>query len=274
LKSPLKWIGGKHRHARRYIELFPKHDIFVSLFCGGCHVEIAKLPSRIEIVNDINDRLVNFLLILRDRPDELYRLCEGLPYAESLYNKYKWGKEPEDSLERAVRFFYIVRAGFSGGGHKYRTGFSISSTVDKANTYRSAVELIPKMAERIKQWNILCRDFQNVIKRYDSENTFFFCDPPYVGHEDLYSGGFSRKDHYRLRECLGDIKGKAMVCYYKNPLIEEIYQDWYTEEYIMKSKIQQRNFRESCPARKELILMNYEPCTQISFQEVRDCGRL
>lgn len=88
--------------------------------------ELAKPVSHFEIVNDKNDELINFLLVLRDHEDELYRRCEGLPYSESLFVKYKTEPVHQDPIERAVRFSYIVRAGFSGGGHKYKTGFSVS----------------------------------------------------------------------------------------------------------------------------------------------------
>lgn len=259
MRSPIKWIGGKFRNAARYVELMPKHKVFVSPFCGGCHVEIMKPPSEIEIVNDINDELVNFLLVLRDRAKELYEMCEALPYSESLFNSLKWDPRAENPLERAVRFFYIVRAGFSGGGHKYRTGFSVSARVNKARSYRTAVGLIPLMAQRIKEWNILCRDFQEVIEKYDSPDTFFFCDPPYVGYEDLYTGGFSERDHYRLRESLEKIEGKAMVCYYDHPLVRNLYRGWYIESYITRSQIQARDAGDICPERTELILMNYRP---------------
>lgn len=180
---------------------------------------IVKKIARYEIVNDKNDKLVNFLSILCDRPDDLYKACETLPYSESFYEKYKW-EAIQDPFEQAVRFFYIVRAGFSGGGHKYKTGFSISVTqvASKVNSYYSSVELIKDMAARIKNWNILCRDFEDVTARYDSRDTFFFIDSPYVGFEDLYEGGFTRQDHYRLIKTLENLKGKAMVCYYDNPL--------------------------------------------------------
>lgn len=100
------------------------------------------------------------MFVLRDNPEELYKKCAGLPYSESLYEKYKWEDNIQVPLDKAVRFFYIVRCGFSGGGHKYKTGFSVSVTqgVNKVQAYYSAVENLKNMAERAKQWHILNRD--------------------------------------------------------------------------------------------------------------------
>lgn len=41
-KSSLKWIGGKARHKQEYLSRIPKHKVFVSPFCGACHIELAK----------------------------------------------------------------------------------------------------------------------------------------------------------------------------------------------------------------------------------------
>lgn len=260
--SNIKWIGGKHGKEERYFELMPKHRIYADTNFGSGAVTFYKSvkdPAKITIVNDKNEELINYMLVLRDRPDELYKACDALPYSESLYEKYKWEPVSEDSLERAVRFFYKMRLTFSGGGHKYRNGIGLSKTQDKAKTYQTAVDLIPKMAQLIKTWNILCRDFENIIDFYDTKETLFFLDPPYVGFENIYAGGFQSEDHIRLRKALERIKGKAMLCYYPDPLIDELYSDWYRVEYKTASQIEVRDKGEKCPVRTELILMNYKP---------------
>lgn len=115
------------------------------------------------------------------------------------------------------------------------------------------------MEQLIKEWHLLCRDFEEVIDFYDTKDTLFFLDPPYVGYEDIYAGGFTREDHIRLRNRLDKIKGKAMICYYPDPLIDELYSDWYRAEYRTASQIETRGEGEKCPVRTELILMNYKP---------------
>lgn len=261
-KSVLKWIGGKGGpKTQEYLGRVPDHKIFISEFCGGCHFELAKEATTFELVNDKNDELVNFLLVLKDNPNELYRMCEALPYSETLYEKYKWDPLPKDPLERAVRFYYIVRAGFSGGGHKYKTGFSVSVKQggSKARAYRESVELIPYMADRIKDWHILSRDFEEVAKKYDDKKAFHFMDPPYYGCEDLYKGGFKVEDHERLRSTAEDLKGKVMICYYDHPEIRKLYKGWYIDEYDTRSKIRRREVGEKLEVARELIIMNYNP---------------
>lgn len=117
--SNIKWIGGKHGKEERYLELMPEHKIFADCFAGSCALDFYKQatsPANITVVNDKNDKLINYLQVLQENKDELYRRCAALPYSEKLYNKFKWEPEPEDQIKRAVRFFYIMRLTFSGGG--------------------------------------------------------------------------------------------------------------------------------------------------------------
>lgn len=270
--TALKWIGGKHGKEDIYISQMLPHRIYVDCTFGSGAVTFAKedvMPAGYKtVVNDKNDHLINFMLQLRDNSKELIRLCQGLPWSESLFEKYKKEPFPDDPLERAVRFFYVMRLSFSGGGHRYKNGLGRSKLYqNKATTYMHAAQLLNGMAERIKRWEIFCRDMVDLIEFFDHPDTFFFIDPPYVGFEEIYAGGFSPQDHERLRKALDGIKGKAMVCYYDHRLIRELYSDWYITSYKTVSQIQCREEGGTCPVRTELILTNYRPPEhgQVSF---------
>lgn len=267
-RSCLRWIGGKGKTSNKYVELMPEHRLYVEPFCGACHVALAKEEAFATVVNDINDLLIDFLYVLQSRPEELLSELDKLPYSESLYNKYKFTPWPDDEVERAVRFYYIVRAGFAGGGNKYRTGFSTTAVYNKARTFRNSLETIIPMAQRIKNWAILCRDFEDVIQKFDGEDSFFFCDPPYFNKEDLYKGGFEASDHERLKNALDKIKGKAMVCYYDEPFIRELYKDYVIMSYNSFSTFQTCPPGEQRPKTTELIILNYEPAV-VSGQQMR-----
>lgn len=267
--SNIKWIGGKHGKEERYLELMPKHKIFVDCFFGSGAIPFYKEtinPSNLTVINDNNDKLMNYMLAIKNNPDRLYKQCSALPFSEKLYEKWKWEIWPEDEMEAAVRFYYLMRVCFGGGGHKYRNGIGLSKTVNKAKQLKGATELIPIMSDLIRNWTILNRDFEYVIDFYDTKDTLFFLDPPYHGREDMYAGGFQEEDHIRLKNRLDNIKGKAMVCYYPSPLINELYKDWHMTEYSTASQIKVRKEGEKQPIRTELILTNYMPDKQISFK--------
>ncbi len=48
--------------------------------------------------------------------------------------------------------------------------------------------------------------FEELMKKYDKEDSFFYLDPPYYEYEDYYAGGFKKSQHILLRDTLKHIK--------------------------------------------------------------------
>ena len=71
--GPLSYIGGKNRLARQVIEIFPKHTTYVEAFAGGAQVFFHKEPSKVEVLNDLDDEIVNFFRVCQAHHDELIR---------------------------------------------------------------------------------------------------------------------------------------------------------------------------------------------------------
>lgn len=115
-----------------------------------------------------------------------------------------------------------------------------------------------EISERLKNVLIENRDFENLIKVYDSGASFFYLDPPYYGTENYYknqSQGFVKEDHERLRKCLGNLKGKFLLSYNNDDYIKELYKDYIIEEIDRKTTLSSMsnsiNFGE-------LLIRNYE----------------
>ena len=69
-------------------------------------------------------------------------------------------------------------------------------------------------------------DYKDIIKKYDSESTFFYVDPPYFGKEEYYiNHDFNKETHKELAEVLNNIKGKFLLSYYYFDGIEELYSN-------------------------------------------------
>ncbi|SKX50305.1 D12 class N6 adenine-specific DNA methyltransferase [Mycobacteroides abscessus subsp. abscessus] len=69
-KSPVPYFGGKSWLAERLASVLPPHRHYVEVCGGSLAVLLAKRPSRQETVNDLDNHLMTFWRVLRDRPDE------------------------------------------------------------------------------------------------------------------------------------------------------------------------------------------------------------
>jgi len=268
LRSPITWLGGKNALAPKIISLLPKHVCYVEPFGGAAHVLIQKPSSPTEVYNDINGDVVNFLMVLRDRREELYRSVATLPYSRALFDEWRKGPAPTDRLERATRWFYINRSCVSGD-MRYPGWKKGAQRWNAARYYRSACELLLPVGERLAFVQFECRDFRYVIENYDRPTTVFYVDPPYVDHEGYYAGGFTEQDHRDLAGLLSGIKGKALVSYYACGLVDELYPGWAREE-IQVAKYAHVNVDGTRTLGTEVLLMNYQPPAELRLFEPED----
>jgi DNA adenine methylase len=264
--SPLIWFGGKGKQAEYIISKMPGHKVYIESFGGAAHVISQKPRINHEVYNDIDGIVVNFIMQSIENTERLIEKCAVLPYSRELYEKWRREELPSDPLEKAVRFFYLNRSAISKGNAEEvpKTGWrhSTTSSQNPAMGYVNACQKIREFAERMQGVMIERLDFRTIIEKYDSEEALFYVDPPYVGREKFYAGGFTLKDHYELGEMLNSIKGKAIVSYYEDPIIQEIYGHWNIERHgAFKQAAGGQNVGGQA---EELLIMNYET-TQLSL---------
>ena len=101
--------------------------------------------------------------------------------------------------------------------------------------------------------------FEEVIAKYDSPTTYFYCDPPYWNTEDYYSlHGFGREEHFQLMDCLHNMKGKFSLSYYDFDGLNDMYPKdqykWETKDFVKASGAKAG---ESQSIGEELLIMNY-----------------
>ena len=116
---------------------------------------------------------------------------------------------------------------------------------------------------RLKKVQIECLDFEACIEKYDSKDTLFYLDPPYVGVEHYYKTGdvnFTYEDHLRLAKILKHIKGKFVLSYYQDKLVRKLYGNYrILRKNTVKHScglIRSRTIKEK-PKSVELLIMNY-----------------
>jgi len=70
------YYGGKYYFLDELYKYFPYHLHFLDLFGGSFTVTLNKKPSKLDTVNDINDSIINFFKVLREKPADLLRVLE------------------------------------------------------------------------------------------------------------------------------------------------------------------------------------------------------
>lgn len=177
---------------------------YVEPFAGACWVFLTKRPSTMEVLNDRNEELVNFLLTVKYHCKELVRVLRLIPRSRLLYARALDEPVPASSIMRAARFVYLNACSMGGLGRP--GGFAVTHSSEQAASYRKLL----LFAKRFEPVNLECNEWYNVIANRDGGDTLFYIDPPYLGTTG-YSSPFGKADWGHLRAVLAEIKGKFLL---------------------------------------------------------------
>lgn len=179
----ISYYGGKSRISRHIVEAMPLHHTYIEPFCGGLHVFGRKgRPSTryIEVLNDLDEKIVNMYRHIRDSPELLEQL-RYTPYSRvELERAGKILAEQSDGVDAACA--QVVALKMTRG---YPWGVSSlnrpSGNHDSAASYVRLVESLQIMADRLKAVTIESMDASDIMRRYDEPGALFYLDPPYPG---------------------------------------------------------------------------------------------
>jgi DNA adenine methylase len=249
--GPLAYLGGKNRVAKKIISLIPEHTCYIEPFCGGAQVFFHKEPSKVEVLNDLNEDVFNFLRVCQMHYEELLRYLNFSIVSRKWFELFeKTPPETFTDIQRAARFFYLQKNCY--GGLIVRRNFAVS--VQDGSNYNpsSLAALIRKTHERLRNVQLECLPYQNILKKYDRPFTFFYLDPPYW-NRPYYKFNFEEKDYVELAERLAKLEGKFLLSLNDEPEIRRIFAAFNIKPFEMTYSSQRRAGKRY----RELLISNY-----------------
>lgn len=286
MNSIISWVGGKKALRDLIYQKMPKEfGRYIEVFGGGGWVLFGRTPdAAMEVYNDFNSDLANLFRCVRDQPmaflkelgflplngrDEFFVLrkfleqeeftdafmCQELELAQRELTPVQFDeiktilleRAEMNDIRRAAAFFKVIRYSYGSGCTSYGCQpFDIRKTFD----------LIWQGSRRLKDTVIENKDFEELIKQYDRENAFIYCDPPYYLTESHYAVEFRREDHFRLRDTLKGCQGKFLVSYNDCEFIRELYHDFRIETVSRLNNLAQR-YDSGCEY-AEVLISNYD----------------
>lgn len=305
------YFGGKSSSA--FMDLInsriPKSGIktYIEPFSGSMatFMDDKSLNFETVIYNDKNRHQVNlyrccvepdkFIPVLEKLKETILKTDETDPikkwdFYKSIYKKYQKNEFLDDlnfeigDFKRAALYAFLITsahnsvfprgAGFNGY-KKDKDKLKLEVLIDKLKKNKYTDKL-----KSIKEFHNI--DFEELINKYDSEETFIYLDPPYArfdekkGEDDakrLFWYGadsddfFGPASHRRLLELIKKTKSRWSLSYYYFPLLEELLPKdkyYWVEKEVFRSSAQGGNNSDTKKDQTkgvELLIMNYNPET-------------
>lgn len=242
VKSPLNYVGGKHKLLPQILPLFPAEiNNFVDLFAGGGNVSVNVKANHIYL-NDTQSEVTELLsYIYRKSSDVLLTELDGLieEYKLSKTNREGFLSIREDyngGLRTEMRFYalithafnYQIRFNQSGG---YNMPFGKDRSWFNPSLRKRFVEFTEAIQERSCSFS--SKDFREFDITNLGANDLVYCDPPYLISTASYNenGGWTRKHETDLYLLLDDLNSKGIKFALSNVLkhkgnTNEVLTEW------------------------------------------------
>jgi len=259
------WYGGKYSHLDLLLPLLPAARHYCEPFGGSAAVLINREPSPVETYNDLDGEVVNFFRVLREQKETLIEQIGLTPFSRAEL-ELACTKVTEDltELERARRFYVRARQVRTGLAQTASAGrwahcllTSRAGMAGAVSRWLGAVEDLNLIAQRLLRVQIEHAPALEVIERYDSPDTLFYCDPPYPhisrGDSKAYAHEMTDAQHRELAAVLRQVRGKVALSSYRCDLNDEIYDGWRVIEGPEKLVHSVKELRQ------EVLYVNYDP---------------
>jgi DNA adenine methylase len=238
MKPPFTYYGGKTTLAAAIAALLPPHEHYVEPFAGSLAVLLAKPPSRMETVNDLDGDIMTFWRMLRDRPDELTRLCALTPHGRV---EHSAAQEQDlaavDELERARLVWVLLTQTRSStlrktGWRHFQDPHGTSSGMPRY--LAGYVDRMPPTAARLIGVTLESRPALDLIADYGRhDGVLIYADPPYLGStraRNYRHEMTSPAEHHDLADALRAARATVVLSGYHSPLYDQLYADWHRLE--------------------------------------------
>ena len=183
----LRYYGGKRGYGigKWIAGLLPweKDSYYLEPFAGMAGVLLARRPVKIEMLNDLNGRVVNWWRVVRDCPEEFGYLVEHTPRSR---DEFKWACQMVDApdlpdMQRGLAFHILVSQCVTAGDNRLSgTGWIRRFDPAIGSFSRHTAAEISRLAERMRNVQLENVDALDLLERTAGcDYAVIYCDPPY-----------------------------------------------------------------------------------------------
>lgn len=236
-KPFVKWVGGKRQLLKQFrlMNLYPpesfdsKNSRYFEPFVGGGAVFFDLLPEK-AFLSDLNSDLVITYNVIKNDIEALIKSLKKHKYEKDYFLKVRAVNLNTD-IEIASRFIFLNRTCFNG---MYRVNSKGQFNVPfgkYSNPLICDEQNLRRVSESLKDVEIKCQDYKEVLKEA-KKGDFIYFDPPYypvsktASFTSYTSESFMDKEQTELRDTFVELSKRGCYVMLSNsdtPFINKIY---------------------------------------------------
>lgn len=203
--------GGKGRLLKYLLPLIPKHRLYCEVFGGGLALFLAKNPSDIEVINDIDQSLVSFYRVAKFHKDTLLDELDLVLNSRQEFNDYR-DQPGLTEIQKAARWFIRNKLSFGGLGSHFAA--TRTSHYSRRSTWILNIQALNR---RLDTTTIERLSWEKFLDAYDHATGFYFLDPPYFDAGGAAYNGWDLDEFLQFADRVQKLKGKWLVTFQDSP---------------------------------------------------------
>ena len=249
-----------------------ENTLWIEPFMGSGVVGFNVKPRK-AIFSDINPYIIDFITNLKEKKITSYIIREFLEEHGKLLSEkdekyYYEVRERFNNEHNPLDFLFLNRSCFNGMirfNREYKFNVPYGHKPERfSKAYITKIVNQAKYIEECLQicdWRFECTSFEEALSQAD-ENSFIYCDPPYIGRHVDYYDSWNEDDERKLYEILKNCECRFMLStwdhndYRENLYIKSLWSFCFkltrNHFYHVGAKEQNRN------SMVEALLTNYE----------------
>lgn len=253
--------------------ILDKDTAWIEPFMGSGVVGFNVAPN-IAIFGDTNPYIIDFYDQIKNKKITSLIVREFLEQEGSLLSKkddvyYYEVRERFNNNHNPLDFLFLNRSCFNGmirfnKNYKFNVPYGHKPQRFAKAYITKIVNQVKYIEERLKDsdWTFHCQSFEKTINE-SSENSFIYCDPPYIGRHVDYYDNWNEESEMQLCKSLKSSKAKFMLStwdhnsFRKNEYIDSIWSfcNKITKEHFYHVGAKEINRNPMV----EALLVNYIP---------------
>lgn len=262
----LRWAGGKTRLLNKLLPYLPEsisdyHEPFLG--SGAVFFAVRERISGTAYLSDLNDELINIWSVVQSRPTDFLAAISQYHYRNGEEEYYKIRSEqPEDSLDRAARFFFLNQTAWNGLWRVNRWG--VFNVPWGARSFRGIdQEALLSVQSALKGAVLEKKDFRETLNKVKSGG-FVYLDPPYLPISDTskFSGyterRFRRADLGELAEVTRELSERGATWVMSNrdtEAVRELFGHGEIIRFTTRRSVAAQNRRDIEPRHSPEVII-------------------
>jgi DNA adenine methylase len=215
------------------LPLIKPHVCYGEPFAGGLAVLLAKEQSPREVVNDLNGEVVNLYTQVKFHLPEMEREIEWILNSRKSLFAFM-GQPGLTEIQRASRWLMRNKMSFSGNMESF--GVAKTRGGGASQSRYGLMEAMRELNRRIDKVTFENIDYAHFIRLYDSKETFFFIDPPYLHAKVKTYAGWNEEQMQALRKVVDGIKGNWVLTVDASEFNRELFGDFKLRRAVSENK--------------------------------------